>query len=115
MRLFSEWQKKPSDAQVLLNKIRTEVHSIVPNADIILYGSRVRGEASKDSDWDLLILVDQPVDNNLITKLRDSLYETELETDEILSCIVRSKQDWYSPKYSVLPFKGIVEKEGVLL
>jgi predicted nucleotidyltransferase len=115
MRLLSEWQNKPSDAQVLLNKIRTKVHSIAPNADIILYGSRVRGEASKDSDWDLLILVDQPADNNLTTKLRDSLYETELETDEILSCIVRSKQDWYSPRYSVLPFKRVVEKEGVLL
>lgn len=115
MRLFREWEKKPSDAQVLLNKVQKKVRSIVPNADIILYGSRVRGEASKDSDWDLLILVDQPVDHNLTIKLRDNLYEIELETDEILSCIIRSKQDWYSPKYSVLPFKRIIEQEGVIL
>ena len=115
MRLFEEWGKKTSDTQALLRKVQNKIRSIVPGADIIPYGSRVRGEANKDSDWDLLILIDQPVDNNLTIMLRDSLYETELETDEILSCIVRSKSDWYSPKYSVLPFKRIVEQEGILL
>ena len=48
-------------------------------------------------------------------KLRDSLYEIELETDKILSSIIRTRQDWNSPRYSVLPFKRIIEKEGVLL
>ncbi|NIV94870.1 nucleotidyltransferase domain-containing protein [candidate division KSB1 bacterium] len=95
--------------------MQEKIRSIVPNAEIILYGSRVRGEASKNSDWDLLILVDQPVDHNLTMELRDSLYEIELETDEILSCIVRSKQDWYSGKYSVLPFKRLIDQEGVRL
>ncbi len=115
MRPFIEWEEKPSGASVLLNKIRKNIHSIIPDADIILYGSRVRDEASEDSDWDLLILIDRPVDNNLTIELRDSLYEIELETNEILSSIIRSRQDWYSPRYSVLPFKRIVEQEGVIL
>ena len=115
MILFKEWKEKLSSASLLLNKIQQSIHSIVPNADIILYGSLARNEANKDSDWDILILVDQPVNNNLTIKLRDTLYDIELESDEILSSIIRSKQDWYSPKYSVLPFKHIIEKEGILL
>jgi predicted nucleotidyltransferase len=115
MKSIKEWEDKPVKVSELLKKVERQIHSIVPNADVILYGSRVRGEAGKFSDWDFLILTDQLVDRNLTIKLRDSLYEIELETDEILSSIIRTRQDWHSPRYSVLPFKRIVEKEGVVL
>jgi len=115
MKSIKEWENKPAGASELLKKVKQQIHSIVPNADIILYGSQVRGKASKFSDWDLLILTDQSVDRNLTIKIRDSLYEIELETDEILSSIIRTRQDWNSPKYSVLPFKRIVEKQGIML
>ena len=115
MKSLKEWKQKTTQTSNLLNKIEQQIHSIVPNADIVLYGSQVRGEADKFSDWDFLILTDQPVDINLTTKLRDSLYEIELENDEILSSIIRTRQEWNSPKYSVLPFKKNVEQEGILL
>ena len=115
MKLFKEWKDKPFGTSKLLEKVEQQIHSIVPNADIILYGSQVRGETSRFSDWDFLILTDQRADENLTTKLRDSLYEIELENDKILSGIVRSKGDWNSPRYAVLPFKRIVEREGILL
>jgi predicted nucleotidyltransferase len=115
MKSFKEWENKPTGASELLKKVEKQIHSIVPNADVILYGSQVRGEANRFSDWDFLILTDQLVDRNLTIKLRDSLYEIELETDAILSSIIRTKQDWNSPRYSVLPFKRIIEKEGVVL
>ena len=115
MKSIKEWKDKPTGVSELLKKVERQVHSIVPNADVILYGSQVRGEARKFSDWDFLILTDRLVDINLTIKLRDSLYEIELETDEILSSIIRTRQDWNSPRYSILPFRRIVEKEGVLL
>ena len=115
MKSIKEWEDKPKGVSELLKKVERQIHSIVPNADVILYGSQARGEASKISDWDFLILIDQLVDRNMTIKLRDSLYEIELETDEILSSIIRTRQDWNSPRYSVLPFKRIIENEGVLL
>ena len=115
MKTIKEWKKNTTKAMSLLYRVKKSVHTIAPNADIIFYGSRVRGEEKEYSDWDFLVLVDQVVDMNLTIKIRNSMYEIELESDEILSAIVRSKQEWCSPRYSVLPFKHNVESEGIAL
>lgn len=115
MKTFKEWKEKTADASQLLSKVQQRIHSITPNAKVILYGSRSRGQAGKFSDWDFLIIIDQPVDGNIIRKIRDSLYEIELESDEIISSIIRTKKEWHSPRYAVLPFKRTVDQDGILL
>ena len=42
----------------LLKQVKQAVHEVEPDAGIILYGSRSRGDSVSDSDWDFLILVD---------------------------------------------------------
>jgi len=48
------------DKTEILESIKDVLQTIVPNAKVILFGSRARGDARKGSDWDLLILLDQP-------------------------------------------------------
>jgi predicted nucleotidyltransferase len=115
MKSYKDWKKEHPEPKDLLNDIGREVHSIAPQAEIILYGSRARGDNNFTSDWDLLILVDQPLNRALITNLKNRLYELELETDTVLSSIIRTREEWYSPRYSVLPFKHAVEQEGIPL
>ena len=115
MKSYSDLQNKAPQFETLLKRVRQEVHSVAPGAEIILYGSRARGDASLVSDWDFLILVDQPLDRDLITKIKNCLYDLELETDTILSSIIRTREEWQSPRYSVLPFKRMVEQEGISL
>jgi predicted nucleotidyltransferase len=115
MKSYNDSRKISQKAEDLLKRIGQEIHSIVPAAEIILYGSRARGDASPVSDWDLLILVDQPLDRIMIKKIKNALYDLELESDTILSSIIRTKEEWHSPRYSVLPFKRMVEQEGVTL
>ncbi|GAG58037.1 unnamed protein product, partial [marine sediment metagenome] len=43
------------------NLIRKNIHETDPNAHVILYGSRARGEEKPDSDWDILVLTDYTV------------------------------------------------------
>jgi predicted nucleotidyltransferase len=115
MKSYNNSDKSAREAEKLINRVEQAIHSIVPDAEIILYGSHARGDAGPLSDWDFLILVHRPVDRKLTIAIRNKLYDVELETDTVLSCIVRTRKEWDSPKYSVLPFKRTVEREGVLL
>ena len=100
---------------ILIKKIKQTVHDVEPGANIILYGSRSRGDASPESDWDLLILVDGPVDDIRTDRIRHRLYEIEWETGEVISSIVRNQQEWNSDLYQTIPFHQRVLEEGVNL
>lgn len=115
MKTFKEWGYKSQRASSLLKKVQSKVHSLLPEADIILYGSQARLEADLESDWDFLILLDEQPNQKTVTALRDRLYELELQSDTVLSAIVRSRDEWNSDLYSIMPFKKIVEHDGVIL
>ncbi|MEI6437016.1 MAG: nucleotidyltransferase domain-containing protein [Bacteroidota bacterium] len=90
------------------------IKEIDPGAQIILYGSRARGDERNDSDWDILVLTDYPVDIKKESVFRDHLYDLELETGEPFSIFVYSKIDW-NTKQSVTPFYFNVTKQGIQL
>jgi len=94
--------------------IREYVNSVDSKAEVILYGSRARGDERADSDWDILILTDYPVDLATEEKFRDKLYDLELEIDEPLSVFIYSKNEW-KRRQSITPFYRNVNKEGIAL
>lgn len=101
--------------QILLAQVKQAVHEIEPDAEIILYGSRARGDAQPDSDWDLLILVDGVARWEQEEKISHCLFHLELEWNEVLLPIVRGRQEWNSPRYRATPFYQSVSREGVRL
>ena len=115
MKKFQDWKYLSTKNSRLLKKVRDKVHSIIPDAEIILYGSQSRSESSNESDWDFLILLDRKPDRQVVAELRDQLYELELENDIVLSSIIRSRHEWNSDLYSILPFKKEVERDGVVI
>jgi len=98
----------------ILAKINGAVQEIEPSAEVILFGSRARGDERDDSDWDILILV--PYEADLITEqqFRHKLFDVELEYGQSFSTFVHSKSDW-EKKYYVTPFYKNIEQEGVRL
>lgn len=96
----------------LLEQIKQAVYEVEPDAEIILYGSRARGDSGFDSDWDFLILVDGSMNDERIDKIRHRLYEIEWESDELISTVVRDRKEWDSDLYRAMPFHQRVEQEG---
>ena len=84
---------------------------IDPDAKVILFGSRARDDFHKDSDWDFLILTRLVVTQDLKNRISDSLFETELETDSVLTGIVQNLDFWES--YSSAPIFKNISKDGV--
>ncbi len=96
----------------LLPRIKNEVQSAVPGAEVIVYGSVARGEATEDSDIDLLIIIDQ---DTIPMALRERIYERttniELEEGVIISLILRTRRQWVTPAIRT-PFMINVNNEG---
>ena len=100
----------------ILKKVKQAICEIEPQAQVILFGSRARHETVPDvSDWDFLILVDGLVDDARKDRIRHRLYEIEWDTDEVLSAIIYSHQEWNGAYHQILPFHHNVEKEGLIL
>jgi predicted nucleotidyltransferase len=78
---------------------------------VILYGSQVRGETTKDSDVDILVVVDESLIPFEVRKnLSDLLFDIILEEGELVSVIVVPEH--FFKNYNS-PFLLNVRKEGV--
>jgi predicted nucleotidyltransferase len=99
----------------LLENVKQAVHEVEPDAKIILYGSRSRGDAVSDSDWDFLILVEGFQDDERTDRIRHRLYEIEWDSGEVISSVVRNRSEWNSARYQATPFHQRVEQEGIPL
>ena len=99
------------DKEQILQKIITVVNDNAPDSEVYLYGSRARGDAKTLSDWDLLILLNQQnIPFDLETRFMDEFYEIELETGEIISPLIYSKDDW-SDNHSITPLYENIQRE----
>ena len=98
-----------------MSKSKRTILEIEPDADVIIYGSRTRGEAGTESDWDFLVLLNGSVDQECTDAIRHRLYNIECDCGEVISCIVRSRQEWNSPLYKAMPFHENIEHEGIVL
>jgi predicted nucleotidyltransferase len=115
MRPLTAWSGGSAEELALLAQCREAVRAIVPGAVAILYGSRARGDARTDSDYDLLVVVDGEVDWQLEDQIRQHLYPLELATGAVLTVQAYSRAAWDSPLYRAMPFTQHVERDGIVL
>ena len=97
----------------IIFKIKEVVNRTAPDSDIILYGSRARGNSKIHSDWDLLILLNsQNISFDFETKFMDEFYEIEIETGEIISPLIYTKTDWNENHFATTLYENVL-KDGI--
>jgi len=103
-----------TDKENILSHIRQSVKAIEPESEIILYGSRARGEEKEESDWDVLILVPYPAGIKEEQQFRHKLFEVELQFGQAISTLVKSKNEWEG-KFRVTPLYQNIAQEGIAI
>ncbi len=102
--------------KAIIAKISNLMRRLFPEARTVLYGSQARGNATEDSDIDLLILLpdryqgEEFVDRR--EEIMDHLYDIEINEGVRISPLVLIKSMWESRK---TPFTINVLNEGITL
>ena len=97
----------------LISRIKEVIREEDPHSEALLYGSRARGDADAESDWDLVILLSVPVTEEIKRAIRHRLYEIEWETGQVISCVIYNKAQWEGIPLRETPFHRRVIQEAV--
>jgi uncharacterized protein len=102
-----------SAAPTLARVVAGAVRKVEPDALIVLFGSRARGDAAAHADWDLLVVLGGRVttQRRLAVIERADRAGAEADPEAVVSVIVRTQRDWERRDHS--PLLRAIAAEGI--
>ena len=102
----------------MINSPMIEVKKVVnrraPGAKVVLFGSRARGDANYDSDWDVLILVDKErITAKDFEEINYPIFDIGFQIEQYISPKLYTFKEWEERKFT--PFYKNIEKEGIVI
>ncbi len=102
------------DNQVLDSIKRTLMVSLPSGGKALLYGSQARGDARRDSDWDILIILDKekllPNDYDTVTY---PLTKLGWEIGAEINPVMYTRKEWEASSFT--PFYYNVQQDSIPL
>jgi len=80
--------------------------------EIVLFGSKARGNYDNNSDIDILVLLSEESNISIEEEIFDIGFDIEIKYDVILGILVHSKAFWNS-KGSLMPIHKEIERDGI--
>ena len=106
------WSMRTSEVIQGMKKVASQV--LPKGARAILFGSRARGDAHQDSDWDILILIHGArATGEDFDRFAYPFVDYGWSIGEHINPLIYSYSDW--DKQSITPFYKNVQAEGVTL
>ena len=95
----------------VIKRFKAEVAKVLGDRldRVVLFGSRARGDAEEDSDFDFLVIVRTP-DNEDKKKIREITAQLSIERDTVVTALVTSSRDFVEERYFYLHEN--IQKEG---
>ena len=100
--------------EVIDNIRKVAKQTLPPKGHVYLYGSRARGDANKDSDWDLLVILDKSrIEQDDYDNVTYPLTALGWTIGEMIIPVIYTKKEWDDNSFT--PFYKNVEQDGILL
>ena len=96
----------------ILKEFSANVRQQFPDAQIWAFGSRARGNAQPDSDFDICVVVDE-LDRTTWKTLSDIAWETGFQHDVVITTVKYSRQQFESSPYTASPLVHSILAEGI--
>jgi len=97
---------------IAVEEFKQKVIKRFGNAEIILFGSKARGDGDEYSDIDVLVLLEHEPNISIEKEIIDIGFEVEIKHDVVLGIITHSKIFWDS-RGLLMPIHREIEKEGI--
>ena len=106
--------KLTAEEQAWLDAYRDALNKQHPEAvqEMLIYGSKARGQAHADSDLDVLLIVKNRA-GGLKRELRWIGYLLAAKTDVLPSILAYTQEEWESRRRSGSTFRKAVERDAV--
>ena len=96
----------------ILKKFKTRVDDRFSDARIWAFGSRTRGDATWDSDFDIFIVLSE-VDQKINRWIRDIAWEVGFENDRVITTVLIDKEQFEHGPMSESSLVANILREGL--
>ncbi|MCC6289456.1 MAG: nucleotidyltransferase domain-containing protein [Chitinophagaceae bacterium] len=87
----------------ILPLIKEQVQAVLPDARVLLFGSRVTGKVHAESDWDILILTKTKYPKSVKWLIHDKLFHISIAFATFINIMMVQEDDWHAnPGYYAL-------------
>ena len=112
MKSISQLKLKENESKAL-KELNERLLQRFPDTEIIIYGSKARGDYEEFSDIDVLVLLNRDINNSLEEEIFSTAFQLELKYDVIFGIMVYSKKFWNSRLGKAMPLHWNIDKEGL--
>ncbi|MFO8060701.1 MAG: nucleotidyltransferase domain-containing protein [Bacillota bacterium] len=103
-----------ADSEVgALARLKRDLSARYPLVDIVVFGSRVRGDSDFESDLDVLVVLSVPRSHRVRAEVSDVVFEINLDLGTNISALVVGSTEWFDGRLLRSPIKKNVDKEGI--
>jgi predicted nucleotidyltransferase len=83
-----------TNRSIILSSIKSQVHAVVPDAKVLLFGSRAYGTPTDESDWDILILTKDNHTKETKRLIQDKIFPISIEFSAFINLLLVQEKEW---------------------